>query len=131
MTSGCICKFVQSKRAGYYRYIVVVDRLKLPRHDRPPYHKIPNPYHQRNSSTVLGVQKGSLLASSVMILNLGLMQCLPTPLGSNSLKSSRSCHQGRAVGAVAGATRAFGRRTQGVWGRAPQPPEASSVVIKP
>ena len=62
MTSGCICKFVQSKRAGYYRYIVVVDGLKLPRHDRPPYHKIPNPYYHRNSSTVLGVQKGSLLA---------------------------------------------------------------------
>ena len=38
--------------------------------------------------------------------------------------------QGRAVGVAAGATRAFGRRTQGVWGRAPQPPEASSAVIK-
>ena len=42
--------------------------------------------------------------------------------------------QGRAVGVVAGATRAFGRRTQGVWGAGPptgQPPEASSAVIKP
>ena len=28
--------------------------------------------------------------------------------------------QGRAVGVVAGATRAFGRRTQGVWGAGPQ-----------
>ena len=27
--------------------------------------------------------------------------------------------QGRAVGVVAGATRAFGRRTQGVWGAGP------------
>ena len=33
-------------------------------------------------------------------------------LGLNSL-------QGRAVGVVAGATRAFGRRTQGVWGAGP------------
>ena len=30
MTSGCICKLVQSKRAGYLRYTVVVDCLKLP-----------------------------------------------------------------------------------------------------
>ena len=29
------------------------------------------------------------------------------------------CHQGRAVDVVAGATRAFGRRTQGVWGAGP------------
>ena len=58
MTSGCICKFVQSKRVGYYRYIVVVDCLKLPRHDRPLYHKISNPYHYRNSSIVLGFKKG-------------------------------------------------------------------------
>ena len=32
---------------------------------------------------------------------------------------SRYSHQGRAVGVVAGATRAFGRRTQGVWGAGP------------
>ena len=37
--------------------------------------------------------------------------------------------QGRVVGVV-GATRAFRRQTQGLWGRAPQPPEASSAVIK-
>ena len=49
---------------------------------------------------------------------------------TNSLKLFRE-KQGRAVGVVAGATRAFGRRTQGVWGRAPQPPEVSSAVIKP
>ena len=30
-----------------------------------------------------------------------------------------SWSQGRAVGVVAGATRAFGRRTQGVWGAGP------------
>ena len=38
--------------------------------------------------------------------------------------------QGRAVGVVAGASRAFGQRTQGVWGAAPHPLEASSAVIK-
>ena len=35
-------------------------------------------------------------------------------------RNSSWCHwQGRAVGVVAGATRAFGRRTQGVWGAGP------------
>ena len=37
------------------------------------------------------------------------------------------------MGVVAGATRAFGRRTQGVGGAGPPtalPPEASSAVIK-
>ena len=34
-------------------------------------------------------------------------------------EKSKKSTQGRAVGVVAGATRAFGRRTQGVWGAGP------------
>ena len=38
--------------------------------------------------------------------------------GVNRKRDSNNM-QGRAVGAVTGATRAFGRRTQGVWGAGP------------
>ena len=37
----------------------------------------------------------------------------------NRMQINISVFQGRAVGVVAGATRAFGRRTQGVWGAGP------------
>ena len=61
------------------------------------------------------------------------IKILPLPLETRNILLLLRCIgpiQGRAVGVVAGATRAFGRRAQGVWGRAPQPPEASSAVFK-